>query len=432
MKDHLAPLLSRPVGVLGAGISGRSVVAWLKQRGIPTILYDERVGRGDQNDFTLQAAQTHGLVIFSPGFDPRHPWLDRARQAGVLCFGELEFAGYFWPGRLIGITGTNGKTTLTHFLQFALKRLGIDAIAVGNIGCPLCSTLETQTSSRERVAVCEISSFQAESLRQLRLDTLIWTNFSEDHLDRHRDLETYFRAKWRLLEVSHPPRVIVGESVAKTAHAFGYRLPHHTMVIESNETEEEDVFDLFPHCENNRIARAFWRYEGYPEAVLRSSAHAFQLPQYRLGTAIEVDGIRFWNDSKATNFAAALAAVQTVKGPVYWIGGGQSKGGDIEAFAVAMARRIESAFLIGSVTSSLAPLLKIRGIHTQTFSTLEAAVDSTWQRAQPETDIVFSPGFSSFDQFTDYAQRGKCFENAVLQLRSSSAAAANRLAPSAL
>ncbi|HVT74392.1 MAG TPA: Mur ligase family protein, partial [Lacunisphaera sp.] len=187
---NIARLLVRPVAVFGAGVSGLGVRELLARIGGVGEVYDEHAAAASSR-FTPEHAARHGLVVYSPGFAPRHPWLAIARAAGCRCLGELDFASLFWPGELLAITGTNGKTTLTEFLAHALALAGRPAHVAGNVGYPL-SRFVVEQAGRAGIAVCEVSSFQAETLEFLRPSAVLWTNFAEDHLERHAGMDDYF------------------------------------------------------------------------------------------------------------------------------------------------------------------------------------------------------------------------------------------------
>ena len=189
----LEPLLRQPVAVFGGGVSGQAVRGLLGCLGVRSEIFDQNAEAGDAQDFDRAQAGEHRLVVFSPGFPPNHAWLQAARAAGCACLGELDFASLFWRGRIVAITGTNGKTTLTEFLTHALGAAGETAFAVGNVGFPF-SRLPLRTSAVEAIAVCEVSSFQAETLRHFRADATLWTNFAENHLERHAGMKDYFSA----------------------------------------------------------------------------------------------------------------------------------------------------------------------------------------------------------------------------------------------
>jgi UDP-N-acetylmuramoylalanine-D-glutamate ligase len=211
--ESLRPLLASPAAVLGGGVVGESVMALLESLGNEGKVYDARGA-----DFTAAAAQQHALAVFAPSFAPGHPWLARARTAGVECIGELDFAAACWRGKFLAITGTNGKTTLSEFLAHALTSIGRTAIATGAPASPFAATVAAKRGgSRDAMAVCEVSSAQAETLRHLRADAMLWTNFAEDHLERHGALENYFGAKWNLVAHTAGSAVFAGSSVARFA-----------------------------------------------------------------------------------------------------------------------------------------------------------------------------------------------------------------------
>ena len=195
IPESLRRRLTRPTAIFGDAVSGRAVAAALASNGFASVIYDEK---GANQVFGPEQAALHDLLIYSPGFAQTHPWMLVARRAGLQCLTELDFGALLWTGPAIAITGTNGKTTLTEFLSFAFKRAGIDALACGNVGLPFTSLSSTQ-SNVSFLAVVEVSSFQAEDLRHFTPEAVLWTNFDEDHLDRHGDLESYFRAKYKLI-----------------------------------------------------------------------------------------------------------------------------------------------------------------------------------------------------------------------------------------
>ena len=415
----LQGLLDRPVAIIGAGVSGRAAAALLARYGAAVEFYDEKAP-GACSKFTRTEAVRHGLVVYSPGFPQNHAWLTVARASGCTVIGELDLGALAWPGRLIAITGTNGKTTLTEFLAFALKRAGRNAFAVGNNGVAFCSVADEATSSA--IAVCEVSSFQSEDLRFFKPESVIWTNLDEDHLDRYKTMDHYFHAKWRLLPCLTRESLFVGESVAEWSRRAGFDLPPFTRVIPNREIPgwsfpETSPFRLLPQRENFNLALAWWESEGLPLQTLRTASAVFTAGKHRLGKTAEIGNIAYWNDSKATNFHAALAALRQFSEPVIWIAGGRAKGGDIEAFADKAARHVKHAILIGETAPILAGRLKAAGIPVSFQKTLPDAVIEASNVGLPGDQVLFSPGFASFDMFQSYAQRGTVFENAVLGLK---------------
>ena len=417
----ITPLLEEPVAVLGNGVSGHAVASLLRSLEIDYLCYDERPGPGVRTRFDTRVAKVHRLVVYSPGFRQDHLWLREAREAGCRCLTELDFASLFWKGKAISVTGTNGKTTLTEFLAYALKRYRIDAVAVGNNGFPL-SRICGRVDSENVLAICEVSSFQAGALEFFKPDALIWTNFHEDHLDRYGSEEEYFKAKWNLVERLSHSFFLAGASVAKAAARFGFKLPEFTTVVDGPDREEwilpsGSVFSFNPQRENLTMAKAYWGIESLPEGALRNAAERFPARKHRLVKVGEIEGVEFWNDSKGTNFSAALAAAGNFGQPVVWIGGGESRGGDVERFVEAMAARVKRAHLIGETASRVGSVLDGCGVDWNRYNSIPNAVCSAFETAVPGDVVLFSPGFSSFDMFRDYADRGECFEDAVSSLK---------------
>jgi UDP-N-acetylmuramoylalanine--D-glutamate ligase len=410
-----AALLARPVAIFGAGVSGAGVQALLAAIGARGVVYDEKAA-GAVRPFTPAAAAGHGLVVFSPGFAVEHAWLATARAAGCTCVGELDFASLFWRGELVAITGTNGKTTLTEFLAHALNAAGRRAHATGNVGYPF-SRLVVEQAGRIDIAVCEISSFQAETLQHLRPTATLWTNFAEDHLERHPGMSAYFAAKWRLLERTPPGAAFLGSSVQRYAKTMGLTLPPSAGLATEGQPADArlggTVFAGYPQYENFLLAAAWWRQAGLPEDTLFAAAKTFPRGAHRLGRVGEKRGVTFWNDSKATNFHAVEAALATFAGPVLWIGGGKAKGGDLAAFIRRIARQIKHAFLIGETSAALAGHCKEAHVPATLCSGLAEAVRSAFVAARDGDHVVLSPGFASFDQFTGYDDRGRQFETLV-------------------
>lgn len=421
IPEFLRDRLSRPVAVFGGAVSGQGTVELLARLGADSVIYD-RKGGGAEPVFSADDARGHGLVVFSPGFAPDHPWIRSARDAGCVCLGELDFASLFWTGPIIAITGTNGKTTLTEFLSHALNKAGRTAIAAGNIGYPF-SRLVQQEFSADAIAVCEVSSFQAESLQHLAPAATLWTNLAEDHLERHGDMGAYFDAKSRLVTQTAPGMSWIGSSVASWAARLGRSIDGVNLVdttaLLPDSRLEGSPFATLPQRENFAMARAYWRSEGLDEEILFNSASGFRLGRHRLARVGSIGGVTFWNDSKATNFHAVAGALANFERPVLWIGGGRSKGGDLARFVGEIASRVSRAYLIGETAGELATHAGAVAMGAVRCAGLRDAVARAWHDARPGDHVLLSPGFASFDQFKSYEDRGDQFEAAVAQLSTS-------------
>ena len=271
------------------------------------------------------------------------------------------------------------------------------------------------------VAIVEVSSFQAEDLRHFTPEAVLWTNFDEDHLDRHGDLESYFRAKFRLIERMMPGGIlVVGESVVSAARSFGIELPAEAIVATRADVADTvpagSVFDSWPQRENWAILCKYWQVRGIPMRHLEESARLFRVPPHRLRKVAENKGIEFWNDSKGTNFHAVQAALSQFSSPVRWIGGGKWKGGDLARFVRNIAPLIDAAYLIGETADELKRHFEQLGKTARCYPSLQDAVVAAAKDAPAPSVILLSPGFSSFDQFRGYAERGLVFERAASAL----------------
>jgi UDP-N-acetylmuramoylalanine--D-glutamate ligase len=414
--DFLKPLLTKPVAVFGGGLSGEGVCTLLAALGVEGRTYDAKGA-----EFNAGAARAHALVVFSPGFAPEHAWLTRARAAGAVCLPELDFASLFWRGAVVAITGTNGKTTLTEFLAHALRSIGRTAHATGNIGHSFSRLVaEKCGGARDVLAVCEVSSFQAEMLGHFCSDVTLWTNFAEDHLERHPGLEAYFSSKWNLIARTAPGAVYAGTSVQRFAKKFARPLaPVAGVATEGQPADGRlagTVFAEYPQRENFLLAAAWWRAAGLDEAGLFAAARSFRLGRHRLAWVLERDGVAYWNDSKATNFHAVEAALAGFTAPVVLIAGGKPKGGDLAGFVHRIAPRVKHAVLIGETSTELAfHCATFRVAHT-TCGTLDEAVRRAAELAAPGDQVLLSPGFASFDMFRSYEDRGDQFEKLARNL----------------
>lgn len=414
IPEFLQPLLAHPVAIFGGGVSGRAVAALVARLGGTGAIFDQKGADGALREFRGAAASTHHLVVYSPGFPPTHPWISEARAAGAVCLSELDFASLFWRGSLIAITGTNGKTTLTEFLTHALRSVDRDAYATGNIGFSFSQLVaDRDGGAPDSIAVCEVSSFQAETLRYFRADAALWTNFAEDHLERHGTMEEYFQSKWRLFERTVGGHVFAGTSVQRYAEKFGQTLPVEAYVntegLPGDVLLRGTVFAHYPQRENFLIAAAWWRSYGLRETALYAAAQSFTLGEHRLARVAVRGGVTWWNDSKATNFHAVEAAVAGFAAPVILIAGGKSKGGDVAAFVNRLKPQVKHAFFIGETRNVLATFAGADGVPHTVCADLAEAVRRAAGMAVAGDNILLSPGFASFDQFKNYEDRGRQF-----------------------
>jgi len=418
VPPFLKSLLQAPVAVLGGGVSGRAAAALVGKLGGNSVIYDESGAAEVESKF---APGEHRLIVTSPGFPLLHDWVVTARTAGLICLAEIDFAALMWRGRVVAVTGTNGKTTLTEFLTYALREAGVDAWSVGNVGCAFSEVVrEREGGAPDSIAVCEVSSFQAEALHHFRADAALWTNFAEDHLERHGSMNAYFHAKWRLFERTIGGQVLAGSSVARAAESYGQSLPDRAVVNTEDPAGDVllrgTVFEDQPHRENFLLAAAWWRTAGLREPVIYAAAQSFELGPHRLSRIATAQGVSWWDDSKATNFHATEAALLRFGAPVILIAGGKSKGGDVAGFVDRIKDRVKQVLLIGESRNILATLFGAAAVPHQVCADLDEAVIRAVSVAGPGDDVLLSPAFSSLDQFTGYTERGEKFIELVTRL----------------
>ncbi|MDP4643894.1 MAG: UDP-N-acetylmuramoyl-L-alanine--D-glutamate ligase [Opitutales bacterium] len=419
--------MSKKIAILGAGISGQAARRLAASLGHEVSLFDQD-GRGDSDVFTASQLETFDTVVVSPGFGLEHPWRQIAVKSDKACFGELGFAARHWKGKIIAVTGTNGKSTLTKFLTQSLQAAGHQAVATGNIGYPLSDAVLSDENTPKSYAVCEISSFQAEMPFGLELDALLWTNFAEDHLDRYESMSDYFYAKARLFDCLAPDAVcVLSPQVSYWMNLMNTDFNACSVAYEDpsliQQLKPSSPFKGFPQTENICLAAELWWLLDLPIEALIETANNFELSAHRLKREATWNGVNFWNDSKATNFHATLAAINAVPAPIHWIGGGRVKGGDVELFAKEMSSHITAAYVYGEVGRRLAAELEKWLKKVVVCDRFEDAVLAASKGAVDDisANVLLSPGFSSFDQFSSYEERGKCFIDTVLSLNGAQA-----------
>ena len=422
--DFLKELLkrsTRSVSVLGDGLSGRAVVGLLNKEGYAWNIFDQK-----DKFFGRENARNCSLVITSPGFPPSHEWIKLAEEEGKTIITELDLGMCYSRARsLVGITGTNGKTSLATILSHVANNLGLPSLALGNIGHPLSSAAVTGKTIGKNIFL-ETSSFQAVQSTILRLDSLLWTNFSPDHLDYHQSEREYFLAKLKLANrCKNSNNVWIGESVTSNAKKLGISLNPNFQVVQSLGKKDiplhvDPFFKSIPQCENLAFALQWTSGLGISKNHFFEALDGYQPEPYRLQKVDDVEEVSFWNDSKSTNLASVLAACRSFSEKVIWIGGGKNKGQQASDFAKFLQPYLAEAFLIGEMGEALNKCLSKRGINSTICNSLKEALQQAFKSSKRHQKILFSPGFSSFDMFTNYMQRGNSFKTLVFDLKTSS------------
>jgi UDP-N-acetylmuramoylalanine--D-glutamate ligase len=413
---NLDELRRKPVAVLGAGVSGRGVGALLDRLEWEYVTYDEQ-----SRVFGETEARASSLVVYSPGFVPDHRWLDLARESDLPLLGEMDFGSCFLTNKIVAITGTNGKTTLTTLLSKVWNEAGRVGVAAGNIGLPLCEVIARGLDPKA-VVFLEVSSFQAQGAQNLNPSSVLWTNFEEDHQDHHSSMSEYFMSKAQLLKNASGNESWVGRSVSEMAGVFGHEIPQNANVVDRNEVDSsflppDHFMNSYPQLENLSIARSFCNAHGITQKEFERATLNYLPEPHRLEKIATVGQATFWNDSKATNTSATVAACRNFSGNLFWIGGGRAKGGDSGRLANLVKPFVQRAYLIGEMGESLRENLSEEGIFATFCRTLKEAVIRAYEQVTEHTDVLFSPGFASFDSYPNYSERGKSFVETVFDLK---------------
>ena len=375
--------------VYGLARSGLSATERLRERGDEVVQVDRSLGN-EHDESLLDDVE---LVVKSPGVPREASLVSAARRRGIPVWSEVELGYQLLPGaRLIGITGTNGKTTTTELLGAIFRAAGRDVAVAGNVGTPLSSIRDAEW------VVCELSSFQLEDVHALACDVAVLLNLEPDHLDRHGSFEAYRDAKLRIFERARVKVVPRGLELDGIEFASDDELPAEPLIRGRHNRE------------NAAAATAAARAAGIADEHIAEALRTFPGVPHRLELIGERDGVRYVNDSKATNVAAARRALAAYAGePVHLILGGSLKGEDFAPLAAAIGPNVRSVHLIGEATEQLAGLI-LDGYRDET---LEHAVAHAVELAQPGDVVLLSPACASYDQFSDFEQRGEAFRRLV-------------------
>jgi UDP-N-acetylmuramoylalanine--D-glutamate ligase len=424
--------------VLGAGISGQSAAAFCARQGARVVLAEERADAAPASlpagvELRLGAPfpdpADFDLVVPSPGVPPAR-YRARARRV----WGDIELAARALSVPIVAVTGTNGKSTTVRLLEAMLRAAGLRARAAGNVGDAALGLVGEPLD----VAVLEVSSFQLESIERFRPRVAVLLNLTPDHLDRHGDLAGYRAAKARIFENQTRDDVAIlnadpaldalaagltarvlrfaargavargacwdGDAVCLATGAAPLRIPLEGLPRPSGPLRENLLAALL----------AVVALGAEPRKALAALASFAPLP-HRGELVAERDGVRFVNDSKATNPGATLPALAFETRPVIWIAGGRDKGLDYAELAAAPFGGVRRALLIGEAAPRIAAALAGR-VALESVGTLAAAVARAHELAQPGDVVLLSPACASFDQFRNFEHRGERFRELVLAL----------------
>lgn len=383
------------------------------------------------------------LIIVSPGVPANLPALQFARNRGIPVWSEIELAWRLMHGKLVAITGSNGKTTTTALTAHILESAKIPVLVGGNIGTPLLSRVEA--SSDSTVTVAEVSSFQLEAIEAFRPDVGVFLNLTPDHIDRHGSFEDYARAKQRLFEnmldrdaavlnADDPEVARRGPARAQTfwfsrrkrlaAGAF-VRGDQILFRRDGAETVLMQRGDISLHGEHNLenvlAAAAAAILAGAPADAVAAAVRTFPGVEHRLEYVAEIHGVAFYNDSKATNVDAALKAIDAFPGSLFVILGGKDKGSPYAPLREPLREKAKLALLIGAAAEKIHAELE-GAVPMERAGTLARAVAIAFDQARPGDMILLAPACASFDQFENFEHRGREFKQIVARLLAESAA----------
>jgi UDP-N-acetylmuramoylalanine--D-glutamate ligase len=449
-------LKGKKVLVVGLGKSGLAAALFLRRKGAQVTVSDVRSAEALAKDIPalleegiMVEAGGHGLLTFrrqdlivvSPGVPLDTPELVQVKNFGLPVIGELELAARFLEGKMVAITGSNGKTTTTALLGEILKESGVPTLVCGNIGVPVVGLIDESTP--ETWSVIEVSSFQLESTVEFRPNIAVILNITPDHLDRHGSFENYARAKERIFAAQDqndclvlnadnaPAAAAASRSSAQVywvsvEHAVdqGAWLENGFVVYRAaKDAVVEQVMALtgIPlkgahNVENVLAAVVAARLVGVPAEITRSAIEEFQAVEHRLEYVATVNGVEFYNDSKATNVDATAKAIAAFSSGVHLILGGKDKGSDYTLLTPLLRERVSAVYTIGSAAAKIESQLRgVVSLHS--CETLEKAVSAAVSAARPGHVVLLAPACSSYDQFENYEHRGRVFKELVSEQR---------------
>lgn len=451
-------LNDKKVLVVGTGISGIAAAELLAANGIGFEIFDgnEKLTEADVRakskafeacpvilgTLPQEALDRYSYVILSPGVPTDLPMVEALRESGAKIWGEIELAYAFSKGDVLAITGTNGKTTTTALTGEIMKNYVSDVRVVGNIGIPYTSMAGTMTD--ETVTVAEISSFQLETVEHFAPKVSAILNITPDHLNRHHTMENYIAAKERITEGQQADQVCVLNYEDEVLRAFGEELKKRMKVLYFSSAralddglylEGEEIFVseagkaqlvcnvnelnlLGKHNYENVMAATgiAWSY-GVPLPKIKEVLVRFTAVEHRIEYVTEVDGVKYYNDSKGTNPDAAIQGIRAMNRPTCLIGGGYDKQSEYDEWIGAFDGKVKKLVLIGATAKKIAATCERMGFTDYVFAdSLQEAVDICHDTAVSGDAVLLSPACASWGMFDNYEQRGRMFKDMVRDL----------------
>jgi UDP-N-acetylmuramoylalanine--D-glutamate ligase len=449
-------LKGKKVLVVGLGKSGLAAALFLRHHGAQVTVSDVRSAEALAKDIPalleegiMVEAGGHGLLTFrrqdlivvSPGVPLNTPELAQVKSFGLPVIGELELAARFLKGKTIAITGSNGKTTTTSLVGEILEEAGFPTLVGGNIGVPVVALIDQ--SNPETWSVLEVSSFQLESTQQFHPAIAVILNITPDHLDRHGTFENYARAKERIFAAQTEEDFVVlnadnvraaSAATRSKANVYWFSLERsvaqgawveagHVVYRLSKDAPVEKIIALqsIPlkgehNVENVLAAVCATRLAGASVESVRSAIQKFKAVEHRLEYVATINGVEFYNDSKATNVDATAKAVAAFSTPIHLILGGKDKNSDYRMLSDLLRQHVRAVYTIGSAAAKIESHLRgVVSLHS--CETLDKAVSAAATAARPSEVVLLAPACSSFDQFESYEHRGRVFKELVNEWR---------------
>lgn len=449
-------LKGKRVLVFGSGKSGIGAAELLGQVGACPVLYDgnpdldkeavlHKTASIKETDIYAgglpeEVQKSLDLAVLSPGVPTDLPLVKSFYEQGLPVWGEVELAFRTGKGRVLAITGTNGKTTTTALLGKIMEDAEDSVFVVGNIGTPYTSkALEMKENS---VTVAEISSFQLETIEKFAPCVSAILNITEDHLNRHHTMEEYIRVKELIVKNQKPEDVCVLNYEDPVLREFGKNIVPQTVYFSSERRLEKGIFledgqiilktedqeislvktdDLKllgkHNFENVMAAAAMAYYAGVSVESIRKSICEFTAVEHRIEYVTEKNGVVYYNDSKGTNPDAAIKGIQAMNRPTWLIGGGYDKGSSYDEWLNSFDGKVRSLVLIGQTKEKIREAAERLGVCSCILcENLQEAVKICAEKAQPGEAVLLSPACASWGQFDNYEQRGDCFKEYVKNL----------------
>lgn len=448
-------LKNKRVLVVGLGKSGIAAAMFLRQQGARVTVSDARSAAAlaeeipalldagimvESGGHGLLTFRRQDLIVISPGVPLDTPEVKQVISFGVPVIGELELASRFLKGRIVAITGSNGKTTTTTLVGKILAEGGVTTLVGGNIGTPVINLIPESTD--ESINVLEVSSFQLETIEQFRPWIAVVLNITPDHLDRHGSFENYAAMKTRITEnqqaedflvlnAEDKPTQMVAAKTKAQIFWFSPRRPikqgtfvygDSIVFVPREGAKAEPIMPVAEiplkgshNVENVLAAICAARLAGVPAEKIRASVASFKAVEHRLEFVRTVEGVDYFNDSKATNVDAAMKAIAAFPGCIHLILGGKDKDSDYTTLSPLLQERVKAVYTIGSAAEKIER--QLHGVVKMVGAgTIDVAVHEAAKVAIPGDVVLLAPACSSFDQFENYEHRGRTFRRIVQEL----------------